>query len=64
MGNCKDCKWWQKYPEREFGKCKELAKDVDEHDDLLAWMLGEHRLLLTRPNFGCVLFEQREQNMG
>lgn len=63
MGNCKDCKWWDK-PEGyngNWGQCRMTWTNTDSrHKESLAFAFSadcEPIALDCRCNFGCVQFE-------
>lgn len=67
MGNCKDCKWWDKDEGRyksDYGRCT-LIPDWDEPgEDTLAVVSNTYDDVGhfdTKAEYGCVLFEAKKQ---
>ena len=76
MGNCKDCRWWRKKTDDEWGYC--LLTETSDGEPLLrrdapvtrnkARAMGQIRYpegvleawLETLPDFGCVQFEAKQ----
>ena len=66
MKRCKDCKWWDRDEDEAKGmgrgRClKAMEKWADNSEESLMITLdGSHymALLLTKPDFGCILFEE------
>lgn len=71
IGRCNDCKWWDFDNEKMLRKDSAIKNDlfgecINPHiEDLAAQektdetMAGYDRFFITRPVFGCVLFEKR-----
>lgn len=67
MGNCKDCCHWQEPdgdgPEPERGRCEQFVGG--HHTPLplarISAPRAAHSDLYTRADFGCVLFEPKEE---
>lgn len=55
VGRCKDCKHWREHLNRKSGECDEIALEKQQVAPQ-EYPFGE-RLLVTRPDFGCVHFE-------
>ncbi len=75
MGHCKDCKWWDVEKESDYYEIKEQqangkglclkaieAWSYNAHESLMVTVDGSQymALLFTKPEFGCVLFEEKE----
>lgn len=64
MGNCKDCKWWEQWYDLETHRECTRIGNAWQHSDDSAFIERDLEQpdypLLTRADFGCVLFEQRE----
>lgn len=60
-GHCKDCKWWDKWPNAgelkrpdvAVGGCK-LPKEIKR------WSIWDGSLFMTAEDFGCIQFQKRE----
>ena len=66
MGNCRDCKYWE-LRLRHFSGAGECNRVEHEGYNDLAFVLDGDGLgssLHTRPDFGCILFEQREEEQN
>lgn len=69
MGTCRDCRWWRRVPRteriwhRSSGDCLKLPHSLDlqiateEYPD----SLGLEPRVVTKPDFGCVLFEAKRK---
>ena len=61
MGKCEECEHWNKIPDkRHDGKpeqCNKITGPRMIDTKTLAYMSEEKIVLITRPNFGCVMFE-------
>lgn len=69
MGKCKDCKWWDeddsdaKDNDCGRGRClKAVNLQEDDGKGLMVTLDASMylSLLLTKPDFGCILFELKE----
>jgi hypothetical protein len=75
MNHCKDCKWWEAVTEadirawssggeyRGMGVCERVNGepfDKPRYEGVLAFVNDHHAALMTRPEFGCVMFEAEE----
>ena len=59
MGRCRDCKHWAGSGPESSGLCK-ISQNPD---GLKIWSIGGFSLR-SRPDFGCVQFEKREDSNG
>lgn len=67
MGHCKNCKWWDtedEDAEEGTGRCLKAVEQwaPGGRESPMQTLDGSQymALLLTKPDFGCVLFEEKE----
>jgi hypothetical protein len=76
MGHCKDCQWWHRFTLADdrwdpverwdgWGRCQAADSDMGGPltEDTLAFVDDagcNGPLLMTKPDFGCVMFEAKE----
>ena len=71
VGFCRDCRWWESKPESEyqplighFGFCDRISLGADMRATITFggyFSDGNSNALMTREDFGCVIFEAKEQ---
>lgn len=65
MGNCKDCRWWDKDDTRydPYRDCLQIEAGDWQKDGKLAYVHADGiwwNAFKTQADFGCTLFEPRE----
>ncbi len=60
QGRCKDCRWWGRYAKSIHKPCSRIGADLCDPAISVNEDYGAADFL-TEPDFGCVLFEAKEE---